>query len=122
MQEKLSGPEISNTADQKDPWDLTEEEFIASAEKGRLRANDEEEVIAVAEERKPVAVIPYIDRTSKILHRPEIIDKIQYKLFTHPDQMRSVAIVAPKSGDLDKLTQTYIDFFYQVLSEFRILK
>src|SRR3990167_7713514 len=104
-----------------DLWDMTEEEFLTSAEKGRMRSSDEEDVAAVAEGIKPVAVIAYPSTTElpamKLLKQPEIRDKVEYRLFTHlthPASNITVAIVVPKGADLEKAVRTYINLVYDV--------
>ena len=117
MEEEISiGQELTAGTVQKEPWEMTEEEFLASAERGRMHVSDEEDVGAVAEGIKPVAVIAYPSTTElpamRLLRQPEIADKVEYRLFTHPGSTRTVAIIIPKGADLEKSVQTYINFFY----------
>ncbi len=101
---------------QKEPWEMTKEEFLESAERGQMHKNEKEDIITVAEGTKPVAVIAYPNNVElpemKLLQKPDIAEKVEYRLFTHPGSPRRVAIVAPKGADLDQLVKTYIGFFY----------
>ena len=115
-QEHSGGLESMDNITSKDPWDMTEEEFVASAEKGKLHtlADEEEDVIAVANGTKPVAVISCASSSElpAMLKSSKVINKIDYKFFTHPESTHTKIIIVRKGEDIDGAVDTYINFFY----------
>lgn len=109
--------ENEKTPTTKEPWQMSEEEFNESAQRGRFHMDEAEDVREVAQGRKPVAIIAYPERGDlagqMALHDPKIAKEVEHRLFTYPGSTRTVAIVVRKGEDPDRSVDWYINFFYE---------